>query len=426
MDSTSKKRFLFKVVAFLFILACLVQVFSVIPRQKAHEKNKHFWPYFFQQPKDSLDIIYMGSSHSVSTFIPEIVDDILGTHSLHVSTSGESIYQTAIEYREVLRRQNPKVIVMESYPIFDGLAQDELKPWNYSFFFAVPSLFRQMQYAQQFFSTDNLIYFYLPFTIFHADWKKPESVMADIKDAWTTLVIEKGEVELPQQGYANYMESLPQLKPGASEKQPPTDCPITDMEERLAVVRKIIALSEASQPRLMFVEAPQLLNDFEACREQVIDGTRAEGGDYQVLLQGKGRSRLWFGDHEHMTQFGAIIASVDLAQLLSQKLDLPVNEDALAYYRTYFFKDYTVTRTDDEVTVRLLPYDKSTAGSLKYKWMLFSSDGQKVDAKTGIGKNEMTFTLPDPQASYYLHVEIFNLSGGYFLRGDFEVPSDED
>ena len=338
MNSASKRKILLKLFIFLFILACLVQAFSYIPRQKTQEKNKYFWPYFFQQPQNSLDIIYMGNSHSVSTFIPEIIDDILGIHSLHVSTSGESIYQTVLEYREVLRHQNPKMVVIESYPILDGLAQDELKPWNYSFFFAVPSLFRQLQYAQQFFSAENLLYFYLPYTIFHADWKKPESVLTDIKDAWAALISGKTEVELPHQGYFNYMESLPQLKPGASEKQPPAQCPITDLDKRLEVIRQIIQLDQTNQPKLMFVEAPQLLNDFEACRQEAIQRIRADGGDYQVLLQDEGRPRLWFGDHEHMTQFGAIIASVELAELLSQKLDLPVNEKALAYYRDLFFQ----------------------------------------------------------------------------------------
>lgn len=89
---------------FAGILCILIQALSFIPKETSHEKNGNFWPYFYQSlSQNSVDVVYMGNSHSKTTFIPEVIDKLLGTRSIHVNTSGESIYQTKYEFREVLR-----------------------------------------------------------------------------------------------------------------------------------------------------------------------------------------------------------------------------------------------------------------------------------------------------------------------------------
>ena len=402
----------------------MIQIFSYIPRQRSHEKNGNYWPYFFDElPENSVDLIFMGSSHSNSTFIPEIIDNILDINSIHVNTSGESIYQTALEYREVLRHQQPLMVIIESYPIFDGLAQEDLKPWNYSFFFAVPSVFRQMLYAHQFFSIENLVYFYLPYTLYHADWKNPGGIIHRVEETVTALTSGKGQLELAHKGYFNYMESLPPLKAGALEYDPPAACAAADLKQRMETANEIMRLDAENTPGLMFVEAPQLVNEFEACRREVIAAIRKQGGDYQVLLQDQGRPRLWFSDHEHMTQFGAVIASVELAQLLAEKLDLEVDTQALAYYQTYFFNDYTINRDGREVEVNLIPYDSEAVSDLYFTWTLHR-DGEEVDKIEGLSRNELTVTLPASDGKYYFHVEIFNPAGAYLLRGDLNIPEE--
>lgn len=411
-----------KIFFFLAVLSGLIQIFSYIPRQRSHEKNGNYWPYFFNElPEDSVDVIFMGSSHSNSTFIPEIIDDILDINSIHVNTSGESIYQTALEYREVLRHQQPRMVIIETYPIFDGLTQEDLKPWNYSFFFAVPSIFRQMLYAHQFFSIENLIYFYLPYTLYHADWKKPGGIAQRMVETVTALISGKGQLELAHKGYFNYMESLPPLKAGVDEDDPPAVCAVADLKQRLETTKEIMNLDSENAPALMFVEAPQLVNEFEACRREVIEAIRNWGGDYQVLLQDQERPRLWFGDHEHMTQFGAVIASVELARLLAEKLDLKVDTRALAYYQTYFFNDYKINRDGREVEVNLIPYDGEAISDLYFTWTLHR-DGEEIEKIEGLRQNELTVTLPASDGKYYFHVEIYNPAGAYLLRGNLNIP----
>jgi len=425
MKQRALSRTWLKVFLFLVVLGGLTQLFSIIARQRSHEKNGNYWPYFFEElPENSVDVIYMGSSHSNSTFIPEIIDDILDIRSIHVNTSGESIYQTALEYEEVLRHQDPRAVVIETYPIYDGLSQQELKPWNYSFFFAVPSPLRRMAYAHRFLSMENLVYFYLPYTIFHANWKEPADVAERVIAAAVSAGGGADTLELPHQGYFNYMESLLPIGWGGEPKPAPETCGIPDLPQRLEKTAEIIALDLENPAELLFVEAPQLVNDFAACREEVMRGVQALGGEYLTLLEDQSRARLWFGDHEHMTQFGALIASVELAERLAERLDLTVDAEALAFYRSYFFRDYTISRNSGQVSVQLIPYDEESASNLYFTWSLFQGE-QQLDQAEGINQSQMTFTLPEPEGVYTLQVNIYNLDGSYNLRGIFNVPQDQ-
>ena len=135
-------------IIFFAILFFLVELLNYIPRQTSHRKNGNFWPFFYKEiPENSLDIVYMGNSHSKTTFIPEIIDNLLGTKSTHVNTSGESIYQTVYEYQEVLHYQSHGLVVLETYPIYDGLTREDLKPWNFSFFYSMPLSLRKIIYG---------------------------------------------------------------------------------------------------------------------------------------------------------------------------------------------------------------------------------------------------------------------------------------
>ena len=411
----------FKVLLFFTIMICLIQAFSIIPMQRSSEKNGNYWPYFYEElPPDSLDIVFLGNSHANSTFIPEIIDDILRTDSIIMSTSGESIYQTYFEYQEVLHRQSPPMVVVETYPIYDGLTQDELESWNYSFFFSMPLSLRKLVYAHQFFSDENLLSFYLPFTLFHSNWKDMQAVAGRVEEALQAFKDDE-PVELPHQGYFNYMEPLSRGAQDPLTIVESDKCPLTDMQARLAVVEDILQVDVQQGGELVFIEAPQYRNEEAGCRAQVVDVVESYNGDYERLFQGQSPSRLWYADDQHVTQFGAIIASVETAELLAQKAGLEMDQEALAFYRSYFFRDYDLKVEDGQVKVSLIPFDEEAASNLYFTWTLErQDDGEDVFQIEGVRLLEQTFDLPDPDEEYSLDVGIYNLDGSYSLRGTFD------
>lgn len=408
---------------FVGILLALIQVCSYIPRQASHFKNGNFWPYFYQEvPRNSLDIVFMGNSHAKTTFIPEIIDQLLGTHSLHVNTSGESIFQTLIEFREVLRTQDPQMVVLEANPIYNGLTREELKPWNFSFFYAMPFGFRKLAAGLQFFSDLDLMKFLLPFTSNHADWKNPGAVFERAQDALQAIedkLAADWHVDLPHKGYENYLRSLP-LQPETPAADLVDGCAITDLDARLAAAAELLQIAQKEGQAVTLIEAPQYINPYATCREPIAATAERYGSTYLTLFVEPYRSPLWFGDDEHMTQFGAIIASVETAQFLADKLDIAINRDMLAYYRSYFYRDYTLEQTGNTVTLTLIPEDEAAIQAVDFAWDV-SLNGDIIFESDGKGMNQLSFTLPDAKGEYFLHVVIHNPISSYYLRGGFEL-----
>jgi hypothetical protein len=419
MFINNKNNHCYRFLLFIGILFSIIQIISYIPKQRSNRKNGNFWPFFYEElPKNSTDIVFMGSSHSKTTFIPQIVDDILRTESIHVNTSGESIYQTIYEYQEVLLHQNPKVVIIESSPIYSGLDQKNLKLWNFSFFYSMPTSLRKLIYSHNFFSDGDLLKFYLPYTSNHSDWKNPDILISRVKTEFETIKNNWGSdqsVELPHKGYENYLKSL---LPGQIQSKKPSEigsCPTSDFEDRLSVTEDILQISQKHSEGLMFIEAPQYINEYENCRDQAIDLIESYDVSYETLFNDHGRSPLWFGDYQHMTQFGAIIASVETAELLAQNFNFDISPENLDYYRSYFFSDYTFTQEGNSINIILIPENNEALKNLDFKWEVFL-DGKSIYKIEETGKNELKATLPEPVGTYFFHIMINNPDSDYYLR----------
>lgn len=424
MFTKNRNNHWYRFLLFVGILISIIQMISYIPKQRSNRKNGNFWPFFYEElPKNSIDIVFMGNSHSKTTFIPGIIDDILRTESIHVNTSGESIFQTIYEYREVLLNQNPKVVVIETSPIYSGLDQKNLKLWNFSFFYSMPTSLRKLIYSHDFFSDSDLLKFYLPYTSNHSDWKNPDILISRVYTEFETIKNNWGSnqnVELPHKGYENYLKSL---LPGQIQMKTPDEigsCPISDFEDRLSATEDILQINQKHSEELIFIEAPQYINKYENCRDQAVDLIESYDVAYETLFNDQGRSPLWFGDYQHMTQFGAIIASVETAELLAHKLNFNISPENLNYYRSYFFSDYTFIQEGNSVSINLIPENNEVLINLNFKWEVFL-DGKSIYKIEENGKNELKYTLPEPTGAYFFHIVINNPNSDYYLRGGFNL-----
>lgn len=70
---------------------------------------------FYALPKNSLDIVFLGSSHSYCTFDPEIFDKELGTSSFQMGMPLQHMDATYFTLLEILNYQKPKLVVLEVY-----------------------------------------------------------------------------------------------------------------------------------------------------------------------------------------------------------------------------------------------------------------------------------------------------------------------
>ena len=66
---------------------------------------------------NSLDILFIGSSHSYCAFNPKVFDHYLKCNSFNLRTSAQAFSVTYSGVVEILKKQNPKIIVLEVYAL---------------------------------------------------------------------------------------------------------------------------------------------------------------------------------------------------------------------------------------------------------------------------------------------------------------------
>ncbi len=130
----------------LFIIKAVIFICFVIPviyyignkysaastENKINGYNQSRWEEFYSLPKNSIDMVFLGSSHSYCTFDPLIVDEGLGTNSYQLGMPLQHLDSTCYTLKEVLNYQSPKDVVLEVY--WDMLDDDfELTQAGYLF-----------------------------------------------------------------------------------------------------------------------------------------------------------------------------------------------------------------------------------------------------------------------------------------------------
>ena len=171
-SSSKKRKFKRSVRCAITIVAVIIIVMPIFNYfgglyKSAADKNvinaftKQRFDDFYALEPNSLDMVFIGSSHPYCTFDPEIIDAGLGTRSFQMGTPNQCPDTSYYELREILKYQSPKYVVMEIYwdVLDDGF---ELKQAN-SFFEVVKSNDIKEEYIKKGFPlSDKVKYSLLP------------------------------------------------------------------------------------------------------------------------------------------------------------------------------------------------------------------------------------------------------------------------
>ena len=88
-SSSNGKRFIYlKLLVFIILLGfILIRIGDYYEELSSKNQNitdyQRTWEEFYETPKASLDLVFIGSSHVYCTFDPELVDEALGTSSFN-------------------------------------------------------------------------------------------------------------------------------------------------------------------------------------------------------------------------------------------------------------------------------------------------------------------------------------------------------
>ena len=116
------KWYLCKVLAFGMITCLLLGVVNQILEPGYYYDNT--WPTtsgykgFYQMDRNSIDVLFLGSSCAAAGFSPQAMYDSYGIKSYNLGCEGQSLLTSYYWLKEALRYQTPKVVLLETYFVF--------------------------------------------------------------------------------------------------------------------------------------------------------------------------------------------------------------------------------------------------------------------------------------------------------------------
>ena len=108
-----------KWICFLLILVVLIQRMSLVVQVYGTEQSEpdRRACLFFELPKDTVDCLFIGTSHVYCSFIPKRIYDKSGIVSANLATSSQSYQNTYWLLKEALRYQSPQLVVMDIHSV---------------------------------------------------------------------------------------------------------------------------------------------------------------------------------------------------------------------------------------------------------------------------------------------------------------------
>ena len=235
MKSTQKLRTIVLFILFVTVLALSIDRIAYVCREK---EGTHTWDNFKQLEPDSVDIIFIGTSHQFCTIDPDLLYEEYGINSFMLATSAQTIPMSYYAAMEAIESQHPKAIVLEvaycandfrtvtpemSHLFFDGMPLGEAKK------LAVEDLIEE----------EEQIYYFLNLGRYHTRWKNLTET-----DFQSNLISPRGGYITEGSFYNWEIPVLPQ-----KEKAPMPD-------EMLKYMDMLVALCAENDVELILYTAP--------------------------------------------------------------------------------------------------------------------------------------------------------------------------
>ena len=128
-----KRRFHFTVRLSVTALALTVSLAYICRMLTPKHFANEYWPEtttvleFYQLEEESVDVLFLGTSHAVSAFLPQELYDRYGITSYNLSTELQNLVVSYYWLKEALSTQQPHAVILDTYLLFEF---DETEPLN--------------------------------------------------------------------------------------------------------------------------------------------------------------------------------------------------------------------------------------------------------------------------------------------------------
>ncbi len=188
---SAHKKFALKCICFIAALtACVMFVWEIITPKffgNFDYSTTDTFMGFYEMKKNTIDVLFFGSSHAVTSVIPQELYNDYGIRSYNLSCEQQNLLTTYYWFREALKYQTPKVIAIDCYMLFDigygplnAVEECNRKAFDYMKYskLKVEALREMCKYEGR----GSLLSYYLPNIRYHEHWKDLSKVDFKLKE----------------------------------------------------------------------------------------------------------------------------------------------------------------------------------------------------------------------------------------------------
>jgi len=335
----SKKLKIIIFIAVFFVSSFAVAFYAGRLYEEAAEKNtvnmftKTRFSDFYAEEKNTMDMVFIGSSHAYCAFDPANFDEALGISSFQMGTPLQTPDTTYFSLLDIFETQNPSVVVMEVY--FNLLGEKFNMKQADSFFEGLDNDRLKEKYIKEVFPLNEKVKYKLPFIRYQQDFfAYQSSLIEDFASEKFGVSKKKGETQEGIEEYRAKGYVYCDMSMIADEFDKTNQFKGTDGEDfkfdksQKKYMEKIIELCAERNTKLIFVTAPianvsmDYIENYDVIYSE-ISGFAAENGipylDYNMINLREGLLKDEnFRDDAHLNDSGVKIVDANFLSWLKQ------------------------------------------------------------------------------------------------------------
>lgn len=165
-----------KVILFLTLLLCSIHVVDkmVVAKYELDDTEPHTETYkgFYNMQRNTVDVLFLGTSHAASAFNPQDFYDYAGICSYNLSSSAQAVYNSYFWLKEALNYQHPKVVILDCNYLFSNYVNEGASRRTLDFMRPGPVKFEAAK-ANIRYDVNNhgtVLSYFIPFLRYHSRW----------------------------------------------------------------------------------------------------------------------------------------------------------------------------------------------------------------------------------------------------------------
>ncbi len=269
---------------------------------------------FYNEKKNSLDLIFFGSSHSYASFSPDALEEETGYKSYNFATQQQPIYLTYHYMLESLKYQKPRFFVLEvkMFAVDDEYASEGV----------VRDAIDKMRFSQNKINAikvsvkdkNEWVYYYFNIMKYHTRYK--ELNKQDIKAGLFNIGINN-------RGFKDLTPNEEIMINNGNKENTKETLPLSKKNKEY--LDKIIKLAKENNIELIFVKTPCALNDNDQLYYNEVFKIALDNNfkyiDYNKLFDELNLEKGDFYDSGHLSGKGAIKVTKHFSEFLKNNYE---------------------------------------------------------------------------------------------------------